>query len=69
MLGYGHVARVIYPAAQRPEYVELMMATHTVEEMIQAQRLISDTTNCPDDANAPATTHRDRITTLTCSHE
>ena len=69
MLGYGHVPRVIYPASQRPAYVELMMATHTVDEMIQAQRLISDTTNCPDDHDTSALTHRDRISTLTCSHE
>jgi len=68
-LGYGHVPRVIYPASQQPAYVELMMATHTVEEMIQDQRLISDMTNCPDDAGAPAPTHRERITSLTCSHE
>jgi hypothetical protein len=68
-LGYGHVPRVIYPASQRPAYVELMMATHTVDEMIQAQRLISDTTNCPDNHDASALTHRDRVTTLHCSHE
>ena len=67
MLGYGHVPRVIYPASQRPVFVELMMATHTVDEMTQAQRLISDTTNCPDDPDATAS--RDGITTLHCSHE
>jgi hypothetical protein len=67
MLGYGHVPRVIYPASQRPAFVELMMATHTVPEMTQAQRLISDTTNCPDDHDATAS--RDRIITLHCSHE
>lgn len=67
MLGYGHVPRVIYPASQRPAFVELMMATHTVDEMTQAQRLTSDTTNCPDDHDASAL--RDRITTLHCSHE
>jgi hypothetical protein len=67
-LGYGHVPRVIYPASPRPAYVELMMATHTVEEMIQAQRLISDTTNCPEDHDASTRSH-ERITTLHCRHE
>lgn len=69
MLGYGHIARIIYPASQRPAYVELMLATHTVDEMVQDQRLVSDESNCPDQGDATAPTHRDRITTLTCSHE
>lgn len=49
MLGYGHVPREIWPASQQPAFVELMMATHTVDEMTRAQRLLSDTSNCPDD--------------------
>lgn len=69
MLGYGHVPRVIYPGSQRPEFVELMMATHTVEEMKQAQRLLSDESNCLDVGDAAVPSRRDRITTLTCSHE
>lgn len=67
MLGYGHVPRVIYPPSQRPAFVELMMATHTVAEMTQPQRHLSDASNCPDDHDHTAS--RDRITTLHCSHE
>jgi hypothetical protein len=68
-LGYGHVPRVMVPAAQQPEFVELMMATHTVDEMKRAQRLLSDESNCPDAGDAPAPSRRDRTTTLTCSHQ
>jgi len=67
MLGYGHVPRVIYAESQRPAFVELMMASHTTDEMIQSQRLLADTTNCPDDHDP--TSSRDRITTLHCEHE
>jgi len=69
MLGYGHVPRVFYSAPQHPEFVELMMATHTVEEMKQSQRLLSDESNCPDAGDASAPMRRDRVTTLTCSHQ
>lgn len=66
MLGYGHVPRVIHPASQRPAHVELMLATHTVDEMVQSQRLLHDTTNCPEEID-PATA-RERGT-FSCGHE
>ena len=65
MLGYGHVPRVIYPASQRPDLVELMMASHTSEEMVQPQRLLADTSNCPD-GHDPTASHG-RAVTLQCS--
>jgi hypothetical protein len=48
-LGYPHVSRIIYPPSQRPAYVELMLATHTVDEMLDSQRYLSDVNNCPAD--------------------
>lgn len=68
MLGYGHVPRVMYASSQQPPFVELMMATHTVEEMKQPQRLLSDESNC-EQAGNPAPAQRDRVTTLTCAHQ
>ena len=50
MLGYPHVPRVLYPASQRPAYIELMLATHTVDEMLNSQRYQSDIDNCPADS-------------------
>lgn len=66
MLGYGHVPRAVQPTTERAAFVELMMATHTVEEMVQSQRLLYDITNCPDEIDP--TTARERGT-FTCGHE
>lgn len=45
-LGYGHIARGVSDA-HRPLFVELMLATHTVDEMRQQQRYMADESNCP----------------------
>lgn len=65
MLGYGHVERPVYAASQRPAFVELMMATHTVQELTSPQRHLADESNCPADRA------RSRIVgeVLTCGHE
>ncbi len=54
-LGYPHVPRILYPASQRPAFVELMLATHTVDEMLTSQRYQSDTNNCPADTGVAKT--------------
>jgi len=47
-LGYAHAPRVDDSTASpgRSLYVELMYATHTVDEMIREQRLLADMSNC-----------------------
>ena len=50
-LGFGHVGRQQYDAGSRPLFVELMLATHTVPEMISPQRYLADESNCPADAD------------------
>jgi len=62
-LGYPHVPRIIYPASQRPAFVELMLATHTVDEMISPQRYLSDVNNCP---NTPAVAKTLDVPVFTC---
>ena len=47
-LGYGHVERQLTSAADRPLFVELMLAIHTVPEMISSQRYLAEDGNCPD---------------------
>lgn len=47
-LGYAHVARENRPETGRSLFVELMLDRHTMDEMRQEQRFISDLTNCPD---------------------
>lgn len=64
MLGYPHVPRVIYSPSQRPAFVELMMATHTVDEMIAAQRYLSDVENCPS-----AVAKSNDLAVYSCGHE
>ena len=49
MIGFGHVERWGGEGAERSRYVELMLAVHTVEEMVSEQRFLSDDTNCPAD--------------------
>ena len=46
-LGYGHVPRDFSADTHRPLYVELMLATHTADEMIREQRYLADDSNCP----------------------
>ncbi len=50
-LGLGHVARRPHDASARPLYVELMLATHTVSEMIREQRYLASESNCPSDGD------------------
>lgn len=45
-LGFGHAPRV----ESNAPYVELMLAEHTLEEMLSEQRFMSDMTNCPEEA-------------------
>ncbi|MEK6800099.1 MAG: hypothetical protein AABZ12_14135 [Planctomycetota bacterium] len=54
-LGFPHVPRVFSDGADRPLYVELMLAVHTVDEMTLPQRYLAKDSNCPDE-DAPATT-------------
>ncbi|MBI3834961.1 MAG: hypothetical protein HY287_11580 [Planctomycetes bacterium] len=50
-LGYAHAPRVDDSyASDRSLYVELMYATHTVDEMIREQRLVADMSNCESDS-------------------
>ena len=58
-LGFNHVPRSEPSESEHVLYVELMLAGHTVDEMIRPQRFLSGETNCPDAAarsrrNAPA---------------
>ena len=50
LLGYGHAPRPAEPQSVRSLYVELMYATHTVQEMLQQQRLLADIEYCPHGA-------------------
>ena len=49
-LGYGHVRRQEHSDAEHSIYVELMLATHTVDEMLRPQRYMADDSNCPDES-------------------
>lgn len=49
-LGFNHVPRSESFGSEHVLYVELMLAGHTVDEMIRPQRFLADETNCPDDA-------------------
>ena len=49
-LGFGHVPRSEPSDSDRVLYVEIMLAGHTVDEMLRPQRFLSDDTNCPDAA-------------------
>ncbi len=46
-LGYGHIDRADSPGIDRSLQVELMLAIHTVPEMIRSQRYLADESNCP----------------------
>ena len=48
-LGFNHVPRFVPSESEHVLYVELMLAGHTVDEMIHPQRFLSDETNCPDE--------------------
>jgi hypothetical protein len=45
-----------------------MMATHTVQELTQPQRHMSEESNCPGD-HAHAARSRTAVQVLTCGHE
>lgn len=49
-LGFPHVARADVPVSPHPIFVELMLAAHTVDEMLRPQRFLADESNCPDGA-------------------
>lgn len=49
-LGFAHVPRTEPSESKYALYVELMLAGHTVDEMIRPQRFLSDQTNCPENA-------------------
>jgi len=49
-LGFPHVARSDVPDSQHALFVELMLAGHTVDEMLRPQRFLADENSCPDDA-------------------
>lgn len=46
-LGYGHIERVGAEDGGRRLSVELMLAVHTVSEMVRSQRYLADDSNCP----------------------
>jgi len=46
-LGFNHVPRTEPSESEHVLYVELMLAGHTVDEMIRPQRFLSEETNCP----------------------
>ena len=62
-LGFNHVPRSEQPESEHVLYVELMLAGHTVDEMIRPQRFLSDEANCPEDA---ARSRRMDAGSLTC---
>lgn len=47
MLGYNHVAPTPDNSGDRALYIELMLASHTIDEMLSPQRFLSEDTNCP----------------------
>jgi hypothetical protein len=49
-LGFPHVARSDVPVSPHAIFVELMLADHTVSEMLRPQRFLADEANCPDGA-------------------
>ncbi len=51
-LGFPHVARSDVPESEHALFVELMLAGHTVDEMLRPQRFLSDETNCTDTTSA-----------------
>ena len=62
-LGFGHVPRTEHRGGEHALFVELMLAGHTVDEMIRPQRFLSDETNCP---TATTRLRRTDIGSLTC---
>jgi hypothetical protein len=51
-LGYGHIDRA--ESQGRDLHVELMLAIHTVPEMIRSQRYLADDSNCPVEEDSSA---------------
>jgi hypothetical protein len=62
-LGFNHVPRSEPSDSEHMLYVELMLAGHTVNEMIRPQRFLSDETNCP---GAAARSRRNDPAVFTC---
>ncbi len=62
-LGFGHVPRTEHRESEHALFVELMLAGHTVDEMIRPQRFLSDETNCPDNVTR---SRRMDVDSLTC---
>jgi len=63
MLGYNHAPRTDTRDAEHALYVELMLASHTVDEMLREQRFLADMTNCDAD---PTTSRHASDNPLTC---
>ncbi len=69
-LGYGHVGRVSHDGTERPLFVELMLATHTVDEMTRPQRYLADESFCPASSSAKtAHAHDGKACSVVHSHE
>ncbi len=49
MVGYGHVERGDSADAEHSLFAELMLASHTLDELLSEQRFLSPQTNCPED--------------------
>jgi len=49
-LGYGHVTREEAPEPGRSLFVEIMLATHTVDELIREHRFLVEQDTCPNDS-------------------
>jgi len=48
MLGFPHVAPTADNSGDRALYIELMLASHTINEMLSPQRFLAEDSNCPD---------------------
>jgi len=61
-LGFNHVPRSESGESEHRLFVELMLAGHTIDEMIRPQRFLSDNSNCPDDPHD----HSKNVHSFTC---
>lgn len=46
-VGYGHVSRDAAPDSDRSMFVEIMLASHTIDELIREQRFLIEQDTCP----------------------
>jgi hypothetical protein len=51
-LGYGHVSRSTLTASLRSPFVELMLESHSMDELRREQRFVVDQTHCPSGETA-----------------